>query len=105
LDPVDVDNVASAASVADKRDVWFNVLIDPWLTGPQADFHKRFNQQWHVIKSCVENVNELGVRIHAVIVSHEFTDHCHKATLEQVDPTVPVYATTVCFLPACLGDE
>jgi hypothetical protein len=82
---------------------WFNIIIDPWLTGPQADFHKRFSQQWHVIKPCVENVNDLGIRIDAVIVSHEFTDHCHRATLETIDSKVPVYATTVCA-PTILRD-
>jgi L-ascorbate metabolism protein UlaG (beta-lactamase superfamily) len=82
-------------------DEWFNIIIDPWLTGPQADFHKRFSQQWHIVKSCVDNVNDLGVRLDAVIVSHEFTDHCHKATLETIDSKVPVYATTV-YTPTTL---
>ncbi|KAL9125268.1 MAG: hypothetical protein Q9217_005504 [Psora testacea] len=31
--------------------------------------------------------------IDAVVVSHEFTDHCHKQTLMEVDPTTPVFAT------------
>ena len=42
-----------------------------------------------------QNVNDLGIRIDAVIVSHEFTDHCHRATLETVDNKIPVYATPV----------
>lgn len=28
------------------------------------------------------------------MISHEFTDHCHKETLLQFDPTTPVVATT-----------
>ncbi|KAF2453452.1 hypothetical protein BDY21DRAFT_125858 [Lineolata rhizophorae] len=32
-------------------------------------------------------------RIDAVAVSHEFTDHCHKDTLLEVDGDVPVFAT------------
>ena len=31
--------------------------------------------------------------IDAVAISHEFTDHCHKETLLQVDPDVPVFAS------------
>ena len=48
----------------------------------------------------MENLNDLGLRIDAVIVSHEFTDHCHRATLGTLDPKVPVYATTVSDLPS-----
>ena len=32
-------------------------------------------------------------QIDAVIVSHEFTDHCHKQTLLEVNPATPVFAT------------
>ena len=28
----------------------------------------------------------------AVAISHEFTDHCHRATLLEIDPCVPVFA-------------
>jgi hypothetical protein len=31
--------------------------------------------------------------IDAIICSHEFTDHCHQKTLEEVDPSVPCFAT------------
>ena len=31
--------------------------------------------------------------IDTVICSHEFTDHCHQATLLEVEPSVPVFAT------------
>lgn len=39
--------------------------------------------------------NENGSRsfIDAVLISHEFTDHCHPATLREVSPSVPVFAT------------
>ena len=33
--------------------------------------------------------------IDAVAISHEFTDHCHKDTLLEVHPDVPVFATEV----------
>jgi hypothetical protein len=28
-----------------------------------------------------------------VVISHEFTDHCHRLTLEEIDATVPCFAT------------
>lgn len=31
--------------------------------------------------------------IDAVIISHEFTDHCHRQTLTELDPATPVFAT------------
>jgi hypothetical protein len=34
--------------------------------------------------------------IDAVAVSHEFTDHCHRETLLEVQRDVPVFATEVC---------
>jgi len=37
--------------------------------------------------------------IDAVAISHEFTDHCHKETLLDIDPDVPVFATNVGLLP------
>lgn len=41
----------------------------------------------------MEHISDLGVQIHAVVISHEWTDHCHKATLLEVEKEVPVYAT------------
>ncbi|KAJ6615602.1 hypothetical protein B0H10DRAFT_1801214 [Mycena sp. CBHHK59/15] len=70
----------------------FNILIDPWLTGPQTDFFRLFSTQWHVVPSCAQRVADIGTPIHAVVISHEWTDHCHKATLLEVPPSVPVFA-------------
>lgn len=99
----------------------FNILIDPWLQGTQSDVASWFSSQWHAIKSSVQHISELeaylleiehlaeqatsyreGINnvttasslIDAVIVSHEFTDHCHKATLLELPSSVPVFATT-----------
>ena len=94
----------------------YNILIDPWLDGPQEDVASWFSKQWHLIKSSVRTIAELNKIlgdvepstsnlagrdehecrsfIDAVIISHEFTDHCHRATLLEVDQTVPVFATT-----------
>ena len=79
-----------------------------------------FSTQYHVIESSVQTIAELennlreletlyreslgkGPRnttaspaesyIDGIIVSHEFTDHCHRATLKEVNHTTPVFAT------------
>ena len=96
-----------------KPDNWnsrshYNILIDPWFRGRQSDVAFWFSSQWHAIRSSIQTIAQLnkflGVTqntddcvtnlIDAVIVSHEFTDHCHKRTLLEVDPKVPVFATT-----------
>ncbi|KAF2127878.1 hypothetical protein P153DRAFT_432322, partial [Dothidotthia symphoricarpi CBS 119687] len=41
---------------------------------------------------CEDGVEEETL-IDAVAVSHEFTDHCHRETLVEVHPNVPVFAT------------
>lgn len=99
----------------------FNILIDPWFKGPQSDVSSWFSAQWHAVKSSVQDIAELEAYLHeieshvsdksqedgsetqpqdplsyidAVIISHEFTDHCHKATLLEMQSYVPVFATT-----------
>jgi hypothetical protein len=88
----------------------YNILIDPWLDGPQEDVASWFSKQWHLIKSSVRTVADLNdilgdaeassrqdrpeSFIDAVAISHEFTDHCHRATLLELDRAVPVFATT-----------
>ena len=99
---------------------YFNILFDPWFTGPQSDVASWFSTQYHVVKSSVQSVEELegnlqevedlisyqsrkrlhkinapstGSYIDLVVISHEFTDHCHEATLREIRPTVPVFAT------------
>ena len=103
----------------------YNILIDPWLAGPQSDFAGWFSTQWHATQSSVQTIAELeaGLKevetlmpttqvnrpnstgktngesksatsyIDAVVVSHEFTDHCHQGTLLEVKETIPVFAT------------
>src|ERR1700761_8713869 len=94
----------------------YNILIDPWLDGPQEDVASWFSKQWHLIQSSIRTIAELnnvlrdaetaGLNrsseigresksyIDAIAISHEFTDHCHRATLLDIDPSVPVFATT-----------
>ena len=104
---------------------YYNILIDPWLSGGQSDVASWFSQQFHATQSAVQTIAELeemareveilasGLRlgsgrrsngaviedqggtqsfIDAVAVSHEFTDHCHKDTLLEIPPSVPVFA-------------
>ena len=94
----------------------YNILIDPWLQGPQSDVASWFSTQWHVIDSAVKTIRELHEVLHdaegaclglgnsqsltqveqyidAVVISHEFTDHCHEATLKELDSSTPVFAT------------
>ena len=97
----------------------FNILIDPWLKGNQFDVGAWFSSQWHSISSCIQSIAELNQLLHdnealeegqdsiggtngqieaqnridAVVISHEFTDHCHKQTLLEIDPRIPVIAT------------
>ena len=104
----------------------FNILIDPWLKGPQVDVGSWLSKQWHSTKSSIWTIKELNeslkevenlVReqmnlvtkpkrelheeilvesfIDTVIISHEFTDHCHKDTLLEIHPDTPVFATKV----------
>ncbi|KAI1334481.1 hypothetical protein F5Y15DRAFT_290596 [Xylariaceae sp. FL0016] len=123
-----------------RRRSYYNILIDPWLSGPQSDLASWFSTQWLVTPPAVTTIAELecvlrelerdpddpGATneaspsfIDAVAISHEFTDHCHEATLRQLDAAVPVLATdkaaelirgwkhfdTVVTTPAFSGDE
>ena len=115
-----------ASAVKHGSRIYYNVLIDPWLQGGQSDVAAWFSQQWHATESAVKTIAEVdevarqievmagGLRprgkraskvdaaaegqtfIDAVAISHEFTDHCHKDTLLEVHPDVPVFATEVC---------
>ena len=104
---------------------YYNILIDPWLSGGQSDVASWFSQQFHATQSAVPDiaaVEELareieilarGLRLGAgrktttadledyegvntlidlCAISHEFTDHCHKLTLLELHPDVPVFA-------------
>lgn len=86
----------------------FNILIDPWLQGPQSDVASWFSTQWHVVEPMVQTIQELdevladledgesqdsSSCIDCVAISHEFTDHCHEATLRELPKTVAVIAT------------
>ncbi|MCJ1224915.1 hypothetical protein MMC12_001562 [Toensbergia leucococca] len=105
---------------------FYNILIDPWLQGPQTDYASWISRQWHAVDSSVQTIAELNAQlshvevfaqptrdktkesnlaeyqerlnqsfIDAVIISHEFTDHCNKSTLLELRSDTPMFATTV----------
>ena len=111
-----------ANAVARGGRVYYNVLIDPWFVGGQSDGAKWFSQQWHATESAVASIAEVEELAHqvetlaggqglerarkgdaasedslvdVVVCSHEFTDHCHRETLLEVQRDVPVFATEV----------
>ncbi|GAP82738.2 hypothetical protein SAMD00023353_0102720 [Rosellinia necatrix] len=122
---------AAAASSPPPGRSRFNVVLDPWLRGPQTDGGRWFSIQWHVVAPGVRTMAELDALlgdlergsgdggndgdesttpagdgtaeerererngtsyIDAVAVSHEFTDHCHEATLRELPASTPVLA-------------
>ena len=99
----------------------FNILFDPWLQGPQSDVASWFSTQWHAVPAGVATIADLNALLHhiegrgvpgkseyesnaacqlpsyidVVAISHEFTDHCHRATLQELPRQTPVFATDV----------
>lgn len=91
----------------------FNIVLDPWLQGPQSDVAAWFSTQWHVVPPSVATIDDLNSALRyvegqgiasaahqssfvdVVAISHEFTDHCHRATLEELPRETPVFASDV----------
>jgi len=72
----------------------FNILLDPWLFGSQTDFFRYFSTQEHSVPPSIQNIDrDLDMQINAIIISHEFSDHCHEQTLRSFSATIPVFAT------------
>jgi hypothetical protein len=42
----------------------FNILLHPWLRGPQSDVAGWFSTQWHKIQSSVQTIKELNYLLH-----------------------------------------
>ncbi|KAL5315198.1 hypothetical protein ACEPPN_017849 [Leptodophora sp. 'Broadleaf-Isolate-01'] len=40
-------------------EIYYHILIDPWLRGGQSDVAKFFSQQWHVEESAVQTIAEV----------------------------------------------
>jgi hypothetical protein len=66
-----------------------HVLIDPWFTESQVDFHPLFSRQFH--QSPQPTVGELQQPDY-IFISHPFTDHCNKETLLQFSKEIPLVA-------------
>ena len=101
---------------------YYNLLIDPWFKGVQTDYFSWFSRQRHVVRPLVESIGDLNEiladveiimqqrfsssgnsqqdaiakgknpYIDAVLISHEFTDHCNEHTLRELDVTTPIFA-------------
>ncbi len=65
------------------------VLVDPWFSASQVDFHPWFSRQFH--QSPQPLVRDL-VRPDFIFISHPFTDHCNKETLLQFSSEIPLIA-------------
>lgn len=65
------------------------VLVDPWLSASQVDFHPWFSRQFHREPQLL--VSELP-RPDYIFISHPFSDHCNKETLLQFSKDIPVIA-------------
>ncbi|KAF2768257.1 hypothetical protein EJ03DRAFT_122956 [Teratosphaeria nubilosa] len=94
---------------ADKR-AFYNLLIDPWFTGPQINGAAFLHSQSHIDPSAVQTIAELEdfleatereakgsvqktpTLIDTVAISLAVTDHAHQPTLSQIDPNVPCFA-------------
>jgi len=121
--------------------IYYHILVDPWLKGGQSDVAPFFSTQWHKEESAAQTIQDVenileGIEevargdqhatqdgdvivvdtgseedsilakavakevegkskstVDVVLVSHEFTDHMHQATLLELSPSVPVLAT------------
>jgi hypothetical protein len=67
------------------------VVVDPWFTPSQVDFHPAFSEQFHLTEQ--PKVGDLG-KIDYLFISHPFTDHCNKETLIQFDKNIPLISRT-----------
>ena len=47
------------AAVENGERLFYNILIDPWLSGGQSDVASWFSQQFHATKSSVQSIFEL----------------------------------------------
>lgn len=75
----------------------FSVLVDPWLSGPTKILHPKFLLSKHTTPPCIPHLSHIP-EPNVVLISQEKPDHCHEATLRQLDPTSPI--TTILAEPA-----
>jgi L-ascorbate metabolism protein UlaG (beta-lactamase superfamily) len=81
---------------ADSSWLWeingLKILVDPWFSESQVDFHPRFSTQYHLDKQ--PEVFELP-RPDFIFISHPFTDHCDQETLVKLSSEIPVICLSV----------
>jgi hypothetical protein len=66
-----------------------HVLVDPWFTESQIDFHPWFSRQFHnQPQVAIERLPQPDY----IFISHPFTDHCNKETLLQFAADTPIVA-------------
>lgn len=81
---------------ADSSWLWeingLKILVDPWFSESQVDFHPCFSTQYHLDKQ--PEVFEIP-RPDFIFISHPFTDHCDQETLVKLSSEIPVICLTV----------
>jgi hypothetical protein len=69
-------------------------LLDPWLIGSEIDGFSWLNEQWHTTPSVdLADIPQFSF----TVITQSYSDHCHIATLEQLDSTVPILATAKAY--------
>jgi L-ascorbate metabolism protein UlaG (beta-lactamase superfamily) len=66
-----------------------HVLVDPWFTEAQVDFHPWFSRQFHLEPQ--PQLSEIQSP-DFIFISHRYTDHCNRETLLQFSSDIPVIA-------------
>ena len=66
----------------------FSILVDPWLSGDSTIFHRKFAVAKLKVPSSIKHLSEIPAP-DVVVISQDKTDHCHEATLKQLDPELP----------------
>jgi hypothetical protein len=66
-----------------------HVLVDPWFSPAQVDFHPWFSRQFHLEPQ--PQLSEIQSP-DFIFISHRYTDHCNRETLLQFSSDIPVIA-------------
>jgi L-ascorbate metabolism protein UlaG (beta-lactamase superfamily) len=81
---------------ADSSWLWeingLSILVDPWFSESQVDFHPRFSTQYHLEKQ--PEISDVP-RPDFIFISHPFTDHCDRETLMKFPTEIPVICLPV----------
>lgn len=75
----------------------FSILIDPWLSGPSCIYHPKFLLSKLVLPACIDHLSQMP-EPNVVLISQEKPDHCHEATLCQLNSNSKI--TTILAEPS-----